>query len=105
VLSFLVGSAFSGFLYVNNYSLMQRSVRAAMTGRASGLVVTCVYLPAALSGYLFAELRGAYGWGNAALLQMSLQLVIPFVAMLFFNQAQTSNRRMAPALEDAVRAT
>ena len=105
VLSFLVGLAFSGFLYVNNYSLMQRSVRAAMTGRASGLVVTCVYLPAALSGYLFAELRGAYGWGNAALLRMSLQLVIPFVAMLFFNQAQTSNRRMAPALEDAVRAT
>ncbi len=103
VLSFLEGSAFSGFLYVNNYSLMQRSVRAAMTGRASGLVVTCVYLPAALSGYLFAELRGAYGWGGAALLQMCLQLLIPFVAMLFFDPARTGARPIAtPAAEAAV---
>ncbi len=101
VLSFLEGSAFSGFLYVNNYSLMQRSVRAAMTGRASGLVVTCVYLPAALSGYLFAELRGAYGWGGAALLQMCLQLVVPFVAMLFFDPARTSTRRVAAPVGEA----
>jgi MFS family permease len=101
VLSFLEGSAFSGFLYVNNYSLMQRSVRAAMTGRASGLVVTCVYLPAALSGYLFAELRGAYGWGNAALLQMSLQLTIAFLAMLFFDPRRTSNARQPAIIEDA----
>ena len=101
VLSFLEGSAFSGFLYVNNYSLMQRSVRAAMTGRASGLVVTCVYLPAALSGYLFAELRGAYGWGGTALLQMCLQLAVPFVAMLFFDPAQTSTRPAAVPAADA----
>ena len=80
---------------------MQRSVRAAMTGRASGLVVTCVYLPAALSGYLFAELRGAYGWGNAALLQMSLQLIIAFLAMLFFDPRQTSNARQPAFIEDA----
>ena len=42
IMSFLEGTAFSGILYVNNYSLMQRSVRSALTGRASGLVVTCV---------------------------------------------------------------
>jgi len=101
LLSFLEGSAFSGFLYVNNYSLMQRSVRAAMTGRASGLVITCVYLPAALSGYLFAELRGAYGWGGAALLQMCLQLLIPFVAMLFFDPAQTGARPIATLAAEA----
>jgi MFS family permease len=90
VLSFLEGTAFSGFLYVNNYSLMQRSVRSDMTGRASGLVVTCVYLPAALSGYLFAELVSRLGWGGAALVQMSLLLVIPLVAMLFFDVSKTS---------------
>ena len=101
VLSFLEGSAFSGFLYVNNYSLMQRSVRAALAGRASGLIVTCVYLPAALSGYLFAELRGSYGWGGAALLQMSLQLSVAFAAMLLFDPRRTSNVRR-PAAEDAV---
>jgi MFS family permease len=90
MLSFLEGSAFSGFLYVNNYSLMQRSVRSAITGRASGLVVTCVYLPAALSGYLFAELRVAFGWGNAALMQLTLLLLVPLIAMLFFDLSRTS---------------
>jgi MFS family permease len=90
ILSFLEGTALSGFLYVNNYSLMQRSVRSAITGRASGLVVTCVYLPAALSGYLFADLVGWIGWSRAALLQMSLLLAIPAFAMLFFDLAKTS---------------
>ncbi len=90
ILSFVEGTAFSGFLYVNNYSLMQRSVRSAATGRASGLVVTCVYLPAALSGYLFAELVARLGWSGAALVQMSLLLVVPTIAMLFFDLAQTS---------------
>jgi MFS family permease len=90
MMSFLVGAAFSGILYVNNYSLMQRSVRSALTGRASGLVVTSVYLPAALSGYLFAELRDSFGWGDAALLQMTLLPLIPLVAMLALDLSRTS---------------
>jgi len=90
VLSFFEGAALSGFLYINNYSLMQRSVRSARSGRASGLVVACVYLSGALSGYLFASLVGRFGWGTAALLQMSLLLAIPVVAMLRFNPAETS---------------
>lgn len=96
ILSFLEGTAFSGFLYVNNYSLMQRSVRSANTGRASGLVVSCVYLPAALSGYLFAELVARVGWNNAALVQMSLILIVPTIAMLFFDVAKTSCK-LAPS--------
>ena len=96
VLSFLTGTAGSGFLYVNTYSLMQRSVRATMTGRASGLFVTCIYLPAAASGYLFAELVGALGWGNAALVQMLALLVVPIVAMAFFDLDQTSSKTAAP---------
>ena len=91
LLSFLEGTASSGFLYVNNYSLMQRSVRSSIAGRASGLVVSCVYLPAALSGYLFAELKGVYDWGGAALIQMTLQLIIPIVAMMFFDLSRTSS--------------
>jgi hypothetical protein len=38
--SFLEGTVQSGFFYVNNYSLIQRSVRSNLTGRASGLFVT-----------------------------------------------------------------
>ena len=91
-LSFLEGSASSGFLFINNYSLMQRSVRASMTGRASGLVVSCVYLPAAASGYIFSSLNIAYNWGTAASLQMTSILVVPIVAMLFFDLSKTSGR-------------
>jgi MFS family permease len=97
VLSALEGTASSGFLYVNNYSLMQRSVRSTIAGRASGLVVTCVYLPAAISGYLFALLETRFGWGNAALLQMSILLIIPIVIMLFFDVSQTSCPIRPPA--------
>lgn len=98
-LSFLEGTASSGFLYVNNYSLMQRSVRASIAGRASGLVVSCVYLPAALSGYLFAHLKTAFGWGDAAFLQMSLFLIVPIIGMIFFDTSRTSCPvRAAPAL-------
>jgi MFS family permease len=91
ILSFLEGTCSSGFLYVNNYSLMQRSVRSRIAGRASGLVVSCVYLPAALSGYLFATLKTSFGWGGAAMLQMSAQLVIPVIAMAFFDLSRTSS--------------
>lgn len=89
-LSFLEGTCASGFLYVNNYSLMQRSVRSTIAGRASGLVVTSVYLPAALSGYLFAHLKMNFGWGDAALIQMAGLLIVPIVAMIFFDLSRTS---------------
>jgi MFS family permease len=90
VLSFLEGAAFSGFLFINNYSLMQRSVQARIVGRASGLMLTAINLPAALSGYLLAELITAFGWRAAALLQMSVLLVIPTIGMLFFDVTKTS---------------
>jgi len=93
ILSALEGTASSGFLYVNNYSLMQRSVRSTIAGRASGMVVSCVYLPAAISGYMFALLEDSFGWGNAALLQMTALLLIPIVAMGFFDISRTSCKR------------
>ena len=88
--SFLQGTVQSGFFYVNNYSLIQRSVRSKLTGHASGLFVTCIYLPAAFSGYIFAALVGWVGWHGAALLQMCLLLLIPIIAMLFFDLGKTS---------------
>jgi MFS family permease len=88
--SFLQGTVQSGFFYVNNYSLIQRSVRSNLTGHASGLFVTCIYLPAAFSGYIFAALVGWVGWHGAALLQMCLLLLVPIIAMLFFDLVKTS---------------
>jgi MFS family permease len=90
LLSFIEGAAFSGFLFVNNYSLMQRSVRPAIMGQASGLMLAAINLPAALSGYLMAELVTAFGWSGAALLQMSLLPLVATIAMAFFSLEQTS---------------
>ena len=89
-LSFIMGMAVSGIIYVNGYSLMQRSVRAKIAGRASGLFVCVFYLSAAFSGYIFAELKGAYGWGNGALLIETLQMGIAVVAILFMDMSKTS---------------
>ena len=52
--------------------------------------MTCIYLPAAFSGYIFAALVESVGWHRAALLQMCLLLIVPIIAMLFFDLGKTS---------------
>jgi predicted MFS family arabinose efflux permease len=42
VLSFLTGALASGFAFVNLLSMLQRSVRPHMVGRASGVFLTCL---------------------------------------------------------------
>lgn len=98
VLSFLEGTFASGFLYVNGYSLIQRSVRSNRAGRASGLYVTSVYLPAAVSGYVFALLIDRFGWHVGATIEQTLILIVPIVGMLFFDQRLiTGPRATVPA--------
>jgi len=96
-LSFTMGMAVSGIIYVNGYSLMQRTVRAKIAGRASGLFVCVFYLSAASSGYIFAELKNFAGWGTAALLIETLQMVFAIIAMLFVDMSKTSAN--APAFK------
>ena len=86
--SFLEGAIASGFLYINGYSLIQRSVRSTSAGRASGLYVTCVYLPAGASGYLFGVLVTHFGWQMGATVIQTLLLAIPIVGMLFYTEKQ-----------------
>lgn len=81
-LSFLEGAFASGFLYTNTYALIQRSAPAETVGRASGVFVTALYIPAAVSGYVFAALQGALGWGGAADIQLVALPVIGIIAML-----------------------
>lgn len=91
VLSFAEGAIGSGFLFVNIYSAMQRAVRPAMVGRASGLYVASFYVPAALAGYVFSALVGATGWGGAALWQLTVLPLVGVVAMLFVDVRRFSN--------------
>lgn len=90
VLSFAEGAVASGFLYVNIYSAMQRSVLPHLIGRASGLYVGAFYVPAALAGYLFAAFVGATGWGGAGLWQLTVLPLIGVVAMVFVDPARMS---------------
>jgi MFS family permease len=89
-LSFIMGMAVSGIIYVNGYSLMQRAVRAKIAGRVSGLFVCVFYMSAASSGYIFAQLKGAYGWGDGALIIETLQMGIGIVALMFLDMSKTS---------------
>lgn len=94
-LALLFGAVGSGVVFVNTYSLIQRSVRPELVGRASGVMVTCLYLPASLAGYLFAVLRNHLGWGDAALLQLCLVPLVAIIGMMFLNTRAI--RRPLPA--------
>ena len=88
--SFLMGMFASGFLFVNVYSLMQRSVRTTIIGRASGTFITSLYIPSALAGYLFGFLVGKFDWSGAALVQLMLLPIIGIIAMLFLDTSKVS---------------
>lgn len=87
-LSFVEGTFASGFLYTNVYSLIQRSVPGNAVGRASGVFVSALYLPATFSGYVFGYLEGISDWGGAALIQLVAIPVVGIIAMLFLDYSQ-----------------
>jgi MFS family permease len=95
-LSFAEGAIGSGFCFVNVYAAMQRAVRPQMIGRASGLFVSCLYVPASLAGYLFAELVGGISWGAAGLIQLGLLPLVGVVAMLFVDPRRFSSAEPMP---------
>jgi MFS family permease len=90
LLSLLQGVCASGFLFVNIYSLSQRSVRNEYLGRASGVASSAHYLPAAFSGMLLGWMVGHLGWGSAAIIQLAIFPLIALAAMLMFDSKMTS---------------
>ena len=90
LLSFLMGTFASGFLFVNVYSLMQRSVRTTLIGRASGTFITSLFVPSALAGYLFGSLVTRVDWGGAAIIQLMLLPIVGIAAMLFLDTSKIS---------------
>jgi MFS family permease len=88
VLAFLTGVFASAFVYVNLLSLLQRCVRPEMVGRASGIFLTSVFGAGAVAGYLMGALVGWFGWGGAALIELSLFPIIAILAMLLVDTKQ-----------------
>ena len=88
VLSFLTGALASGFVFVNLLSMLQRSVRPHMVGAASGIFLTSLFGSASTAGYLLAVLVGAFGWGGAALVELTLFPIVGILAMAMVDPAQ-----------------
>jgi MFS family permease len=91
VFAFLMGAFGLGFVYPNTNSAIQRAVRPAQIGRASGLFVTSYYGPAAFSGLLFAALVDSFGWDNAGLLQVTVLPLVGALALTFVRPSKFNN--------------
>ncbi|MFJ8856497.1 MFS transporter [Streptomyces sp. NPDC102437] len=69
--SFLFGLFASGGTYVALAGLLVKSVRPAIAGHGSGMFITCVYIAAGVSGWVFSQFVSAFGWTGAGLLQIA----------------------------------
>ena len=90
MLSLLQGVSARGSLFVNIYSLTQRSVRHEFLGRSSGVASSAHYLPAAFSGMLLGWMVGHLDWGLAAIIQLGVFPALGIGAMLLFDYSMTS---------------
>lgn len=83
-LSFVMGALFTGVVYTNGMSLMQLSLPKDRVALASGLFVTCLYIPASFSGYVFGGMVSATGWTVAGVALMGgINLAALLVMCLF----------------------
>ncbi len=87
-LTFLTGLFGSGFVFVNLLSFLQRSVRPEMVGRASGVFLTSLFGAGSVAGYLMGWLVQNFGWGGAALIELTLFPVIGIIAMVLVDPRQ-----------------
>jgi DHA1 family inner membrane transport protein len=74
--SFLLGTAFSGTIFVNLAGYHVKSVTSALTGRASGIFVTSLYGSATVAGYMIGWLARQFGWPTATNTQLVMLCVI-----------------------------
>lgn len=69
--SFLFGLFASAGCYVALAGLLVKSVHPAIAGHGSGMFITCVYIAAGVSGYVFSRFVAGFGWVNAGLVQVA----------------------------------
>jgi DHA1 family inner membrane transport protein len=93
LLSFVWGVVVSGMIYVNLAGYHVKAVRRNLAGRASGMFVTSLYLPAAGAGYLMGWLADRAGWADAGTIQISLSSLCAAGLALALRPEQTSAGR------------
>ena len=89
LLTLFMGVSFTGVIYTNTSALMQRNVAPSLVGRAQGVFLASLYIPASVSGYVFARLVDAVGWTTGG----ALVIVIPCVIGLLGMAALGGRRR------------
>ena len=97
VLSFVQGLVASSTLYPNNLSLLQKSVRPSMIGRATGLFQVCHYTGGTVAGFLFGWMVTLIGWHTAALIQETMFPIVGIMAMCLIKDSQLLSSKVSPA--------
>ena len=87
-LSFVFGASISGFVYGNLSAGIIKSMKRDLVGKASGLFVVSLYLPAAFAGLVMAELAEAYSWSAAGAIQITGLCVAAGILALFTRRAR-----------------
>jgi DHA1 family inner membrane transport protein len=90
--SFVLGTAFSGTIFVNLAGYHVKAVTDQLAGRASGIFVTSLYGSATIAGYLIGWLVRRSDWTTAANLQMVLLCVIAAGISLLVQSPPASKR-------------
>jgi MFS family permease len=91
-LSLVLGATISGTIFVNLAGCHVKSVAASLSGRASGLFVTCVYGSATIAGYVIGWIVGLAGWTVAGNIQLVALCLAGAVISLLLRPDQMSRQ-------------
>lgn len=84
VLSFLMGMLFTGIVYPNSMSLLQKNMPPARGGYATGLFVAMLYIPSSVSGYVLGYLVTHFGWQTGATSMIAALSGIALITMIAY---------------------
>jgi DHA1 family inner membrane transport protein len=76
------GVSILSLLYSNLSAIIIDSMTPSKTAHGSGLFIAAYYIPAAFAGYLLAELKEAFGWTAAGLIQTSGFAILSLIMIL-----------------------
>lgn len=88
--SFLFGLFASSGVFVGLAGLLVKSVHIDAAGPASGIFITCIYVPAGVSGYVFSRMVEGLGWVGAGLGQLVGFSVLGALLALFLRPSRFS---------------
>ncbi|MFD4407842.1 MFS transporter [Nocardia sp. NPDC058499] len=88
VLSSLMGMLFTGIVYPNSMSLLQKNMPINRGGLATGLFVAMLYIPSSVSGYVLAFLVTKVGWQIAGASVMVALAVVSLIVMFTYRPSE-----------------